>query len=397
MGSTFSRSPREHTREQNHTTAAIIERQGRELAELREQTGTLHQFELAYQGLTDKFEAAGQRVEALTAENKALGLSRDESARQVKELQFQIEKLESENEDMLLELKSADDEKQRLEGQADVLRGMITKNRELNGTQVDDNTIATSFMRLRDQIQGIALKLCSGKSDKDVLQDELSTPQSIYFAHWQGGSSQSQLRNRTRAAIFDMVYNMILRQECFGLENLGENSEVERGLMNFESAMNRMSQGHEDDVAEWRTQTMRCASFLQLESTMPGQTVGAIRHFFAPLWPQPPAEDKLHALVTQLCKDAFSLAMLLRSCKDVYRCEFPPPRSRLTEDTEPQERELRQEDMSDGLTDQDIAYNLSGMLVKYPQAGRREASGSREGTCDRVLNRRRHLLETRDQ
>ncbi|KAH9205473.1 hypothetical protein DL95DRAFT_491012 [Leptodontidium sp. 2 PMI_412] len=307
------------------TFTAIIESQDCELAQLREQTGTLRkereqtchekrQLELAYKDLTDKFDAAEQRAEALD-------FSCDESARQVKKLQSQIEKLESENEAMLLGLKSADDEKQRLEGQAVVLRGVITKNRGLNGTQVDDNTIATSFMKLRDQIQAIATKLCSGKSDKD----------------------------------------------CFGLENLGENSEVERGLKNFESAMNKISQGHEDDVAEWRTQTMRCASFLQLESTMPGQTVGAIRHFFAPLWPQPPTEDKLHALVTQLCKDAFSLAMLLRSCKDVYQCEFPPPRSMLTEDTEPQERELRQEDMSDGLTDQDIAYNLSGMLVKYPK------------------------------
>ncbi|KAG4434044.1 hypothetical protein IFR05_010466 [Cadophora sp. M221] len=397
MGSALSRSPRECTlaswlpnAEQNLTdgttreqeVAAIIEIRDRELAQLKEQTETTRierdhachernresrRFEFEYKKMARKFDDAEQRVAPLTAKNNMLNSSCDELARQKDILHSKIEGLESEKRAVLMKLTSAEDDKQRLQGQAVVLRGMITKNRGLNGTQVDDNTIAASFIKLRDQIQGIAIKLCSWKSDRVVLQGGLDQQQRRYFAYWQGSSSLSQLQHRTRAVVFEMMYDMILQHKWFGLENLGENSEVERGLVEIESAMDKMSQGHEDDVAEWRTQTMRCASFLQLENTIPGQIVKSFQCFFAPLWPQPPAEDKLHALFTQLCKDAFTLGMLLRCCKDKYRCEFPPDRSRLTGDTEPQEREPRHEDMSDGLTDQDIAYTVSGMLVKYPE------------------------------
>lgn len=107
-----------------------------------------------------------------------------------------------------------------------------------------------------------------------------------------------------------------------------------------------------------------------IDSTKPEKLAVSIKRFMDPVWPQSLAiaettGDELFARLLQQCKDALAFTMLLRSSKDLYRCEFPRPGSRLTEDSLVQDEEPFEG--SNLLTDQDIAFAMSSALIKYPE------------------------------
>lgn len=77
-------------------------------------------------------------------------------------------------------------------------------------------------------------------------------------------------------------------------------------------------------------------------------------------------KDKLVKLLFRLCTDAYDLTLLLRGCKDVYRCEFPTEGKALnTEDAEPQGEEKKS--TKEKVEGEIVAFSLSGALVRYPE------------------------------
>lgn len=116
---------------------------------------------------------------------------------------------------------------------------MITKNGGLGGEQVDETAIIASFIRLREQVQRIAFKLCPKKIVKLSCKN-MGPQQQEFFEDWQKRSNQSQLRNRMMGFIFDFILHSILQRKLFGLEDFGESPELERGLVEFESALTKL-------------------------------------------------------------------------------------------------------------------------------------------------------------
>ncbi|KAI9053982.1 hypothetical protein LZ554_002926 [Drepanopeziza brunnea f. sp. 'monogermtubi'] len=276
----------------------------------------------------------------------------------------QIEGLENQ---LQLQSKEAEEDRHRLHAQAAVLRGMVVKNGRPSAEQIDDQTIAASFVSLRDQIQRISFKLCSGEVTELIVKD-LRQRCPIFL----GMKKREQLRNRVRAVLFNVIFDVVLQRKCFGLEGFGQSAELESGLARFEAALLQLDAGHEAEIVDWRIQTLRCASWMGLANTSLDQVACKILDLMQPLWPKSDtASDKLLGLVRRLCNDSLKFVLVLRSSRDSYICEMPAPKSRLTEDSDVQDQELCPDvgsrSQSWTSTDQEVLFPIAGALVKYPE------------------------------
>jgi hypothetical protein len=119
---------------------------------------------------------------------------------------------------------------------------------------------------------------------------------------------------------------------------------------------------------------MKCAKWLRSESSRPKNVAERIFDFMLPALVHRHRKDKASSkkieddvfdLILKLCTTVFNLALILRSCKDDYRCEFPEPRTELNlDESEPQDSE---EAKPKRLETNFVAFTLSGALVKYPE------------------------------
>lgn len=194
-----------------------------------------------------------------------------------------------------------------------------------------------------------------------------------FFGFWGQDLSQIQLKNRTRAMVFELLAEEILCRPCFGLDGTESAGELEQGLINFETNLSSI-RGHEDEVTEWRIRTVKCAKLLQdhdAESTRPRRAVAVIGSFLEPIMlPRHQREtakdrDGLEEYLLALCTTAYKLTLTLRGCKDLYRCETPSPGSpQIDEDADPQDFERSRGPKS---SSSDIAFAIHGALVKYPE------------------------------
>jgi len=143
-----------------------------------------------------------------------------------------------------------------------------------------------------------------------------------------------------------------------------------------ETALTRL--GHETDILEWRIQTLKCASFLEVRHETATRTAQAIEDFMAPL--RFPPQDRLtqkaagapRDSVNRLCNDAYNLILTLRRCDDTYRCEVPKPGAKVDTDVEPLAQEYHHSttEASHGRVASEkavILFTIFGSLVKYPE------------------------------
>jgi hypothetical protein len=85
------------------------------------------------------------------------------------------------------------------------------------------------------------------------------------------------------------------------------------------------------------------------------------------------ADAALRGLYLSLCRDAFHFSLLLRRCKDLYKCESPMPGTKLVymdadaQDREPSMNGTITSNEPSNPEDADIAFLLFGTLVKYPE------------------------------
>lgn len=130
---------------------------------------------------------------------------------------------------------------------------------------------------------------------------------------------------------------------------------------------------------EWRIRTVKCASLLGLKDSTAKMAAKAIHDFMAPL--QPHSHDNaeremnkaLPERLIKLCQDAFDLILTLRECKDIYRCEYPQPKTKVrSEDVEVMHEEGREtstntESGSTITREYQIMHTVFGSLVKYSE------------------------------
>lgn len=70
----------------------------------------------------------------------------------------------------------------------------------------------------------------------------------------------------------------------------------------------------------------------------------------------------------QLCRDSRSLMLLLRGCRNTYRCEIPEQGKLMDpREAEAQDKERRQTPYAGNEREQIVAYTLFGALVRIPE------------------------------
>lgn len=140
--------------------------------------------------------------------------------------------------------------------------------------------------------------------------------------------------------------------------------------------------GNEDAMAEWRTQTLKCAKLLgqDVEYRLPKRVADRLHRFMAPLLPPllparagengERAHEQCREHILNLCISACDLVLLLRSSRDTYRCERPRSDEPIDRnEAEPQD----EEDLRKG-TDKKhtVIVSLSDTLAKYPEHNPRQ-------------------------
>ncbi|TAQ84016.1 hypothetical protein B7494_g7668 [Chlorociboria aeruginascens] len=323
----------------------------------------------------------GKRIrdenQTLRDENQTLrdemSLSREElnqNIRTIRGMELQIQSTESISRDVQEcheRLEMMERENRQLQEQVAKFRNIIINSGESEA--VNDSTIVAQFVLLRVMIQKIVLKFY--EVNQDITRFKFQTrKESDFFDLWFNKEmSITRLNNRTRGMIFELLGEEILCTPCFGLDG-----ELETGLVKFEALLSTASDVNEADVAEWRTRTMKCASFLQPQenSSRPAQAANKIQNFMRPLLPcdrdqaiLDAGNEHLSDHLLKLCTAAFRFMLMLRRSKDVYKCELPVPGKRLNpEEDEPMYSEKSEDPRIDA---QHVAFALSGALVKYPE------------------------------
>ncbi|EKD16178.1 hypothetical protein MBM_05472 [Drepanopeziza brunnea f. sp. 'multigermtubi' MB_m1] len=360
-------------------TGPALEAKDRGLAGMQERTSRLQQeldqeklertqenqkYHAAQRSWTEELDRAKMAVHKLSARNEKLKTACENMQEDMNAASERHEFMMFQQDSLGSRLRESEEERQRLQALTVVLRGMVTKNSEPDGERMDDNAIVGKFIKLREQVQRIASKLCFSEGNGNaVLTQEMSDAQRD-FEYWKG-LSQAQLLNRIRTNIFELIHSEILGRPLFGLEGLQDTSGLEHGLSKFETALNNLNPGHKAAVLEWRVRTVRCASLLNIDNPRAEEVAKYIHEFMKPLITSDALDTQLRTLILKLCNDSMSFALLLRSFKDLYRCEMPDIHSPLNDDSEEQCPEPYRN--GDPHAEGDVAFVLAGSLVKYPE------------------------------
>ncbi|KAI9647989.1 hypothetical protein NHQ30_002617 [Ciborinia camelliae] len=292
----------------------------------------------------------------------------------------EIQSLTQDNSKLRRKLETSEEQCKIHRQQAAKFREIIQK-KDI-GPEVDDNIITAQFRKLAEQIQRI---IRTSYTVTVALPTPKETDQTLVknlYSCFQHGLTPSESQNRVRGLIFDFLNDWIILRATFGLAEMDKRSVVEYGLTEFEEMINENSTVSKTETAEWRTMTLKFAQALRPTDSPQTHCLWVAEEIF---WALSPLElgknkhqtaaaneaerDKLQSQWEQLCTDAFELTMMLRSHKDVYRCEFPPRGQVLQdEDAEAQAGEStthRGEKKAES-EEQIVVYALSGALVRYP-------------------------------
>ena len=138
--------------------------------------------------------------------------------------------------------------------------------------------------------------------------------------------------------------------------------------------------GKATDLSKWRTRTMKCAAYLNGQSTRPEKAAKSIAQFMEPLLAEPSEvqQDIHYQSILRLCQDAYQFSLDLRRSK--YNYEFVPlPDGAVIEGEASGEVRGLCFDTSQALPDTGfegyrIAFTSSGGLIScVPASGERRA------------------------
>ncbi|KAI9647688.1 hypothetical protein NHQ30_004073 [Ciborinia camelliae] len=324
-----------------------------------------------------------KKNQKLEEDCRSLKRDKTQDMKTIQELRSQLQQAERDArnyQEIRIQLDSMTIKNRQLQEQTQTFRDIIINKGSGDIDDVDDNTIIKDFVALREQIQRIVNRYYKCTEDRPRSLNEgrfskrLEKRRRKFFSMWEGGYTSAQLRNRSRAIIFEILATEILQVPIFGLDGF-EKGALEHGLVDFELELEHaLEQGHAD-VSSWRILTMKCASLLQQSqssksSIQPERVATIILDFMAPLQPHDKKlNNELDELLCKLCVCAFKLALTLRKCKDTYKCEIAGTGDRIDEETmEPQESEASEKGRKRDC-DMKVAYVISGCLFKVLEVG----------------------------
>lgn len=161
--------------------------------------------------------------------------------REKKVLVASEQELKQAKENMSIELGDLQDKNHSLRAQNQQLRELIVKP---TSELINDNTVVTNFVDLREQIQRISFKFYSINPplQADLRHLQLTKRQQAFFAAWKDELSVPVLQSRVRYMMFSILRQKILSQPIFGLEGLAQ-GDLEHSLGQFEHALSKVPTG----------------------------------------------------------------------------------------------------------------------------------------------------------
>ncbi|KAH8657094.1 hypothetical protein BGZ60DRAFT_434746 [Tricladium varicosporioides] len=245
-----------------------------------------------------------------------------------------------------------------------------------NEGQVDDPSLISLFVNLRNQIQHIST-FYPERLPTDALSQKLIPHQRSLFGSLRVGYDGTDLQFQIRAILFTLVLETLLDDKNFGLEGAGNWKEMQSGLAAFEQALEdgqKEGDGHAD-IIEWRIRTIRCAASLSkgIDMSKVHNIAKYLYKFLMPLTePISSINDNKEELgeafrqIVKLCKDATDFTVILRGCKDGYVVAAHNREVCLDSNlAEPQAKEKRRSAADEsGSSEYYVAYCIMGAFIK---------------------------------
>ncbi|TGO37347.1 hypothetical protein BHYA_0099g00060 [Botrytis hyacinthi] len=287
---------------------------------------------------------------------------------------------------IISDLEAAEQQRKKFQDQIAKYRDIIRKNPNASGTEPEDATIIKAFSNLREGAQRVIMKFCT----LDQPPRNVAPPTHRQFSSpnfWNEHLNSREIQNRVRAGMFWYLKNSLLLVRSFGLEGLEKISgirgrTIEKGLRDFEEKIELAASDPQDsaDIATWRTATLKCAKLLHAKASSDhadyvAEMANELNSFLAPIRIQYEdvnidlrEQQKLKEHLMQLCRDSHNLTLLLRGCRNTYRCEIPEQGELMNpEEAEAQDKERRQPPCGGTEGEQIVAYTLFGGLVRIPE------------------------------
>jgi hypothetical protein len=331
-----------------------------------------------------QYERVEQEKEGLRADYEKLRLQKDQEHRALEVRIRNMDQSSQNAQELLQRLATTNQQNTELREQVSKFREIILKKTNNPVQEIPDSTLINFFVDLRVQIQHIVFKFYRFDRAHHLKLKGATSTQQDFFGSFGRDYSEAQLKRRARGKIFEILSGQTLRRPIFGLDDFDKEGELEDSLRTFESTLNsiprgkqynrhrrndaKFDTGHESEIAEWRSRTVKCSRLLQCpESKQPNRIMEGILEFMEPISPDRKSEKYGHLrdALLELCAAAFKLSLQLRECKDLYRCEFPNSGSPFIED------EFSQQDSESAKRGEfpatRIAFAMSGALVKYPE------------------------------
>lgn len=205
---------------------------GRAYEELNTKAASLQQ-----ENETLKFRQ--QKLEADIVQHKKDKSSKDQLTREqsmANRFAAQLKEAEDKTKEVTTRLEGLARENQQLQVQNSNMRNLVLKSSK-EDEPIADSTLVISFCDLRGQIQRIVHKYYDIEQ-APKLGPNASQVQQCFYALWNGKRSPSELRNRTRGVVFELLDDHVFSKPYFLLGIVGSQSGIEQALASFEALIN---------------------------------------------------------------------------------------------------------------------------------------------------------------
>jgi hypothetical protein len=216
-------------------------------AEKEKLTVEKEKYQRKFRETQDKLASMGDHVEELEEITKTFGERNADLEKQKDTAEGREHELKVRNDNMAFQLQemrehiqTVQDREQSLQDQNKKLRSWVTKS---TNEPIDDNTVATRFASLRDQIQRIVFKFYPIGDGFQPNVWHLSQRQRGLFEPLQHGLKPAAVKYRIRAIIFCLLNEAILSKRLFGLCGFEPRGELDLQLARFEHALATTDKG----------------------------------------------------------------------------------------------------------------------------------------------------------
>jgi hypothetical protein len=175
---------------------------------------------------------------------------KDQEYRELEVRMGNMTQISANTEELQQRLAATNQQNSELREQVSKFREIILKKTNTQVQTTPDSTVINSFADLRVRIQHIVLKFYRIDKNHHLKLKSATSRQHEFFVLWGSSFSDSQLKRRARAKIFEILSEGLLCRPIFGLDDFDKNGDLEANLSYFESTLNSLPRGKQHSKTE---------------------------------------------------------------------------------------------------------------------------------------------------